>query len=272
MNDTPKVTSPQQTGLTVLGLGTPRVEVLLDRPSHKNALNPEMINAINSTLAYLQNDQVIRVLIFRGSGNDFCAGADLNWMRDLSECSPDQISIESLPLQQMYVNLASLQVPVIGVAQGRVIAGGLGILAACDVVVATIDSKFTISEAKIGLLPALIAPLLIQRIGSSAFNELTLSGLTASARKMQWLGLVHYLADSYDQAQEVCKEIETSILNSSPDALSASKEMVQQLRMLSFDDGLLASLEWVRKTRGTTWATEGVQAFLQKRAPSWRSN
>ena len=253
----------------MIGLGTERVEIRLNRPHLKNSLSRELIVLFRKALASVADDGRARLLFITGEGDDFCAGVDLNWMKEISQLEAAEIAVDSRQMQQMLSEIHTLPMPVIAIVQGRAFAGGLGIASACDIIVAQRDAKFAITEARLGLVPAVIAPFVTQKISVSAFREMALSGLVANAEKMHQIGLVNYLADNQQQCIEICDQIQYSILRSSPDALAACKQMIRELTGQSLNQGMQSSLDWVVKTRGSSWALEGINAFLEKRKPMW---
>ena len=244
------------------------LELRLDRPAIRNALDPSMIDEIASALALMPGDVTIRAVLLTASGSDFCAGADLRWMQSLTAMSPEGAAEASRPLQGMLAGLRDLPVPLLAHVQGRVTAGGLGMVAAADFVVADANALFSISEARLGLIPALIAPFVVEKIGRSPFAAMTMTGLPESAERMLQAGLVHRVAKDADEATRAIGAALRGVLQGSPDALRMVKAMLRE--MPQWGDGALArSLDWVKQSRAEPCAAEGVAAFLGKRAPPW---
>lgn len=245
------------------------VHLVLDRPKARNALSPLLIGQLRAALATLTTDAHVRAVVLRGDGLDFCAGADLDWMRQISAMAPEQIALDSQPLQKLYLELDTLRFPVIGIAHGNTMAGGLGLLAACDVVIADGAAKFGVTEVKLGLIPALLAPFLMRKIGASMLRYLAVTGRVVDAHFMSRAGLVHFVgSDESEVNRELIRLIE-SLHRASPQAIGMCKAMLRGVASTSLDEALPSALDWVAQSRRAECAREGIDAFLNRCAPPW---
>src|SRR6266542_911042 len=184
--------------------------VTLNRPEVHNAFNDELIaEAIDLFRNVGQRD--VRAIVLRGSGSNFCAGADLNWMSRMVHYTRDQNVRDSSNLAQMYATINECLLPVIGRIQGATIGGGVGLVAACDIAICTRDSKFGLAEVKLGIVPAVISPYVIAKIGQSHARALFLTGERFDADRALRVGLVHRIADDVDAAvAETMAKLKTS--------------------------------------------------------------
>lgn len=244
-------------------------QLLLNRPQARNALDPELIGQARSALEALRADPSVRAIVLRGKGHDFCAGADLAWMREVSGMTAEAVARDSLPLQALYRELDAMPVPVIGVVHGNAMAGGLGLLAACDCVVAAGSARFAVSEVRLGLIPALLAPFLIRKVGPSTLRYLATTGLVVDAAAMQSAGLVHRIGRDADEVEALVAEVVEALLRSAPEAIGMCKAMLRDLNLAPLDVALPAALDWVAASRRAACAREGLAAFLERRPPGW---
>lgn len=248
------------------------VHLVLDRPRTRNALSPSLIAQLREALAGLAADSRARVIVLKGAGPDFCAGADLEWMRQVSAMDPRQIARDSEPLQQLYRELDALPLPVIGVAHGNTMAGGLGLLAACDVVVAHRAARFGVTEVRLGLIPALLAPFLMRKIGLSTLRYLAVTATTVDAVYMAGKGLVHSLADDEAGLDQAVDQLVRAVRRASPQAIAMCKAMLREISLVPLDAALPAALDWVAASRQAECARDGIDAFLNRRQPPWHQD
>ncbi len=256
--------------LLVIRDRTAVLELRLNRPDVRNALDPALIADLQRALDVVRADASIRAVLLTAAGPDFCAGADLRWMQSLTAMTPDGAVEASRPLQELLDGLRNLPVPLVAHVRGRVTAGGLGIVATADFVVAEAAALFSISEARLGLVPALIVPFVAAKIGRSLFAAMTVTGLPETAVRMLHAGLVHRVAKDADDAMQWIDKALRGVLQGSPDALRMARTMLRELPQWgSGAEALERSLEWVRQSRAEPCAAEGVAAFLGKRPPAW---
>src|SRR2546428_3886683 len=192
--------------------------VTLNRPEVHNAFNDELIvEAIDLFRGVGQRDVIAVVL--RGSGSNFCAGADLNWMSQMIRYTRDQNVRDSANLAQMYACINECELPVIGRIQGAAIGGGVGLVAVCDIAIATADAKFGLAEVKLGILPAVISPYVIAKIGATHAPALFMTGERFDAERRLRIGLVHRIAESAEALDRALDDVVAQIKSSGPEAV-----------------------------------------------------
>jgi methylglutaconyl-CoA hydratase len=199
--------------------------VLLSRPEVKNAFHPEMIAEITDVFQILQHDVKTKVVVLRGEGNVFCAGADLNWMKEMVKYSFDQNVEDSEKLWDMFDAISGCTIPVVGVVQGAVYGGALGLAACCDYVIAERKTGFCFSEVKLGLAPAVISSFVLKKIADSFARPYMLSAEVFSAESAQRIGLVHELVDGADGWMDSMKKFSANGL----EAMRETKKLVNQI-------------------------------------------
>ncbi|MDW7692494.1 enoyl-CoA hydratase-related protein [Flammeovirgaceae bacterium SG7u.111] len=245
------------------------VTLWLNRPEVHNAFHEEMILEIIDCLEELSQDTSCNILLIKGKGKSFCAGADLNWMRSALAYTYEQNLAESLNLSKCFQLLYSFPKPTIAVVQGAAIGGANGLLAACDFALAHDDCVFSLSEVKIGLIPACISPYVIKRVGEFNAKSLMLSGKRINGVRAERLGLVNFSGN----AQEVESEL-TLFLNqlktSGPQALTECKKLINEVvNNWTFEEAYSNTAKMIAETRKSEEGQEGMAAFLEKRKPKW---
>lgn len=244
-------------------------EVWLSRPELRNAFNDAVISELTRTFEALAQDADLRVVVLGGRGKAFCAGADLNWMRAMADYSWEQNRTDAEALALMLWTLQNCPVPLIGRVQGDCYAGGVGLAAVCDVVVASEHVNFCLSEARLGLLPATIGPYVIRAIGERAARRWFTTAERFSATEAHRLGLVHEVAAAETLDERVQALVEALCTNG-PAAVRASKRLVLDLAGRPIDAELRQdTARRIADIRSSAEGREGVASFLQKRAPAW---
>jgi methylglutaconyl-CoA hydratase len=214
-------------------------------------------------------DPSLRAIVLGGHGKAFCAGADLAWMRAMADYSWDENRADAQKLADMLWAVYSCPLPVVGRIHGDCVAGGVGLAAVCDVLVAADGMQFALTEAKLGLLPATIAPYVMRAMGVQAARRYFISAERFSARQALALGFVHEVvaADAIDAKVD---EIVAAVVANGPMAVKACKQLVQDLAGRPIDDALRAeTARRIADIRAGDEGKEGVQSFLHKRAPNW---
>lgn len=242
--------------------------VWFNRPEVHNAFNIVMIRELREAIRTLGTDEAVRVVVLSGKGKSFCAGADLNWMREIITYSYEQNLRESLELADFLYDLYALPKPTVARVNGAAIGGGAGFLSACDIVVASTDAQFGLSEVKIGLVPACIAPYVVRRAGESRARRLFLTGERFDARRAAEIGLVDEVAAPGELDARV-DDIISRLLSSGPEALACSKELLRKVPGMSFEDVKRFTAEMIAGLRISREGQEGMAAFLEKRKPKW---
>lgn len=242
--------------------------IIFNRPEVHNAFNATMIEELDDAFERIKADSTIRVVILTGKGKSFCAGADINWMREIVDYSYEQNLKESLHLAELLHKIYVLPKATIAMINGTAIGGGNGFLSACDISIASEEAKFGLSEVKIGLVPAAISPYVIRRIGESRAKEYFLTGKRISAREAEEIGLVNK-AVPHEKLETKVNEIAELLLTSGPDAVAACKELIHKVPAMTFEEAKDFTARMIADLRISQEGQEGMAAFLEKRKPKW---
>ncbi|MBD3414753.1 MAG: enoyl-CoA hydratase/isomerase family protein [Candidatus Aminicenantes bacterium] len=246
-------------------------KLVLNRPQVHNAFNSTMISEMLDVLKKIQDDASIRIVVLTGNGKSFCAGADLNWMREVIDYSYDQNLKESLDIAEFLYNLYSIPKPTIAKVNGAAIGGGVGFLSACDIVLASSNAQFGLSEVKIGLIPAAISPYVVKRIGESKAREYFLTGERISAERGEQIGLVNHAVPAELLEQETEKTVDR-LLSSGPNAIANCKKLLFKVPQVSLKEAQELTARMIADLRISDEGQEGMAAFLEKRKPNWVLN
>ncbi|MCM8541008.1 MAG: enoyl-CoA hydratase-related protein [Lentisphaeraceae bacterium] len=239
--------------------------VILNREAVHNAMNERMIDELTDVFQHLTNGNEIRLICLKANGKNFCAGADLNWMKDVAKQEYDDCNEGSMKLYNMFKSIAKSRPPIVACVQGAVYGGGLGLLAVSDYVIASTSSKFCFSELKLGLLPATISPFVMRKIGYSAANALFLSARTFNSDYALQIGLIHHLSDNLEKTLD---EVTENFLKTAPKASAVCKEMIRSMEEgISDEKHYTAGL--ISRARLSAEGQEGMNALFEKRSPSW---
>jgi methylglutaconyl-CoA hydratase len=244
-------------------------EVWLNRPDVRNAFNDAVIAELTQAFSELGADPTLRVIVLGGRGKAFCAGADLSWMRAMADYSWDENRADAGKLADMLWTIYRCPLPVVGRIQGDCYAGGVGLAAVCDVLVAAGTVNFCLSEAKLGLLPGTVGPYVVRALGEQAARRYFTTAERFSAARAHELGFVHEVvaADALDAR---VGEIVAALVANGPAAVRACKQLVQDLAGRPIDAALRAdTARRIADIRASAEGKEGVQSFLHKRAPAW---
>lgn len=242
--------------------------ITLNRPAVHNAFNALMITELTAAFRRTGTDPSVRVVILTGSGESFCAGADLNWMREIIRYSFEQNLEESLALADLLGTIHSLPKPTVARVNGTAIGGGTGLFSACDIAVASDRARFGLSEVKIGLVPAAISPYVIRRIGEGRAREFFLTGERFDAQRALEIGLVNSVAPHADLDAKI-ERLASLLLNSGPEAIVKCKELLRKVPAMDFDQARKYTAEVIARLRVSAEGQEGMAAFLEKRKPRW---
>ena len=245
-------------------------EVWLNRPEVRNAFNDGVIAELTDAFRTLGAEPDLRAIVLGGHGKAFCAGADLSWMRAMADYSWAENHADAARLADMLWTIWSCPVPVVGSIHGDCYAGGVGLAAVCDVLVAVESMQFCLSEARLGLLPATIAPYVLRAMGEQAARRYFMTAERFSAVQAQQMGLVHEVV-SADALDTKVAEIAGLLVANGPAAVRACKQLVKDVAGRSIDAALREdTARRIADIRASSEGREGVQAFLTKREPSWR--
>jgi methylglutaconyl-CoA hydratase len=248
----------------------PVTTVTLNRPSVRNAFNEELIGDLTTWAATVPSDGSVRVVVIRGAGASFCAGADLQWMSRMAGYSREENVADATVAASMFLALDSLPVPVIARVHGAALGGGAGLAAVCDVVVAAEDAMFGFTEVVLGILPAMISPYVVRKIGLSAARELCLSGARFSAARAREIGLVHDVVTE-DRLDLTVDRHVAQFLKAAPSAVAATKRLLHQVAGHPPADVMGLTVEAIASQRVSVEGQEGMRAFLEKRPAAWQS-
>jgi methylglutaconyl-CoA hydratase len=241
--------------------------VTLNRPRVHNAFNETAIKELEHSFRMFGDRGEVRVIVLTGSGATFCAGADLSWMKRMAEIPYEENFADAYRLATMLRTIYHCPKPVIARVQGDAYGGGLGLIAVADVAIASSKVSFGFSEVKLGLMPAVISPFVIQAIGSRAARRYFVTGEKFTAQEAYRIGLVHEVVTP-DVLDAKLNSIVTQITQNGPQAVIQSKRLIQDIDLLS-EKLSVDTAERIARLRGSEEAREGVQAFLEKRRPSW---
>lgn len=242
-------------------------KINLNRPQLKNAFNQDLMKDLTHCFEELRTSNS-RLVILSGNGSDFCSGADLTWMNDNDTANSDK---NSKLILQMYLAIANCDLPIVCHVFGRVYAGGIGLCAAADVVVAEENTIFCLSEVRVGLAPALMAPILINRIGVSRFRELTITARKFGVQEALHMGLLDYQFQS-ENFESKFEALVHEMVQASPSAIRATKQICRELGRNSLETHGNYLSGMLTKLRDSEEARDGIAAFKEKRKAKWSKN
>ena len=245
--------------------------ITLNRPDVHNAFNAQLIQDLRAAFEEVRVEAEageVRAVVLGGEGKSFCAGADVNWMRDNLEYSVEENRADARRMAEMFDAIDSCPVPVIARIHGAALGGGVGLASVCDIVIATRETAWAFSEVKLGIAPAVISPFVLAKIGRSHARALFLTGERFSAERAMQIGLAHVVveADGLDaEVERVLKEI----VGSSPRGIRRAKELVAQVPNLSPDQARDVTVATIAALRTSPEGQDGLRAFLERRKPGW---
>jgi methylglutaconyl-CoA hydratase len=250
----------------------PTEYLTLNRPEVRNAFNDEVISELTEWAAALDERRgELRAVVLAGAGKLFCAGADVTWMSKTIRYSEEENLRDATAMFEMFAALDELAVPLIGRIHGAALGGGAGLAAVCDVVVAEENAVFGFTETKLGIIPAVISPFAIAKIGRSAARELFLTGSRFSAARAKEIGLVHAVVP-FDSLDRTVGEYVRAVLTSGPEAVAAVKTLIPAVWGRSVHEAMPITARAIATRRVSAEGQEGLRAFLERRAPGWSFN
>lgn len=242
--------------------------VTLNRPEVHNAFNEVMIAELTELFKKISEDNQVRVVVLTGNGKSFSAGADLNWMKKMINYSYEENLEDSIKLAELFDLMYSLPKPVIARVNGAAIGGGTGLVAVCDIAIAAENAKFSLSEVKLGLVPACISPYVIRKVGEGRCREFFLTGERLVARRAMELGLVNQVVPT-EELDRAVEEKANQLISSGPKAIAMCKELLKNVPGMDFDKAKTYTADMIARMRIGGEGQEGMSAFLEKRKPKW---
>ncbi|HMN22175.1 MAG TPA: enoyl-CoA hydratase/isomerase family protein [Ottowia sp.] len=243
--------------------------VTLNRPEVRNAFNDAVIAELSEVFTRLGEDDVVRAIVLAAEGPSFCAGADLNWMRRMADYTREENLADAEQLAFMLRALYECPKPTLARVQGDVYAGGMGLVAACDIAVSVDTAHYCLSEVRLGLIPATISPYVIRAMGARAAHRWFLTAERFSAAEAHRIGFVHEVVAA-DALDAKVAELLKALTGASPNAVRECKKLVQDVAGRDITRLLIErTVEGIADIRASDEGKEGVQSFLQKRKPSW---
>ncbi len=245
------------------------VTIWLNRPDIHNAFNETMIAELLDAYEQIGSDESCLAIVLRGKGKSFCAGADLNWMRNVASYSYEQNYAESLNLSKCFYAIYTCPKPTIAIVHGAAIGGANGLLAACDFAYAADTTTFSLSEVKIGIIPACISPYVAKRVGEYPAKELMLTGKRFKGEEAQHHKLVNK-SMPLEAIDAFVEEMIGHLRTSGPKAMSQCKSLLFDIHnKWNMDEALVKTAEMIAEIRASEEGQEGMAAFLEKRKPNW---
>jgi len=242
--------------------------ISFNRPKIHNAFNAASIREITEAFGRAEEDRDVRVVILTGKGKSFCAGADIQWMKEIISYSFEQNLEESLQLAEVLHRIYLFPKPTLALVNGPAIGGGTGFLSACDIAIASEEASFGLSEVKIGLVPAAISPYVIRKIGESRAREYFLTGTRMPARRALEIGLINE-AVPLSKLEERMDALVRQLLTSGPEALARCKELIRRVPGMSFEEAKAYTARMIAGLRVSEEGQEGMSAYFEKRKPGW---
>jgi methylglutaconyl-CoA hydratase len=244
-------------------------QITLNRPEVRNAFNDEVIAELTKAFTELGQNNEVRAIVLAASGPAFCAGADLNWMRRMADYSHAENLLDAAQLAEMLHVIYTCPKPTVARIQGDVYAGGMGLVAACDMAVSVDSANYCLSEVKLGLYPATISPYVIRAMGARAAHRYFLTAERFDAVEALRIGFVHAVVPA-EQLDAKLDEMTKALASASPHAVQKCKTLLHEVAGKTLDAALIAdTVEGIASIRASAQGKEGVQSFMQKRKPSW---
>jgi methylglutaconyl-CoA hydratase len=244
------------------------LRITLTRPEVRNAFDEEVIAGLTAMARDAAKDGTLRAIVLAGDGPAFCAGADLGWMMKAVAYTRQDNLRDAEDLARMLELIDLLPVPVVGRVHGAALGGGVGLVAVCDIVVAADTAIFGFTEAKLGIIPAVISPYVLAKIGPSAARELFLTASRFSASRAREIGLVHTVVPEAELDAAVARHVR-EILTSAPSAIASAKSLIREVYGRRPDEVIGVTTSLIADQRTSEDGQEGMRAFLEKRKPRW---
>jgi len=261
----------QYSALTISKDDRDIVTVEISRPEIHNAFDEKLIAELSHCFNTLSEAPDVTIIVLTGRGKSFCAGADINWMRSMVEYTRDQNREDSQKLADMFWTINRCKKPVVGRINGAAFGGGVGLTAVCDIAIAAETAKFSFSEVKLGIIPSVVSPYVLARIGPGHARKLFVTGERFDAQTALSIGLVHKVVPP-EQLDDAVAESTKLLLSSGPDAVNEAKELVRKWQELDTDEFRKYTVDKIAELRVSPEGREGLAAFLEKRRPNFRGD
>jgi len=242
--------------------------VTLQRPQVRNALNTQLIQELTDVFTELSTNDHLHGVVLTGDGSAFCAGADIQMMRESITLDEEQNISDALRVADMLHTINIFPCPVVARVNGDAVGGGIGMVAVCDIVIAAEKARFTFSEVKLGIAPAVVSPYVIRKIGETNARALFVTGERFSANRAHTLGLVHAVVP-LEQLDDAVQNALNELLSSGPQAIRASKALALNVGSMDYDHARHYTAETIARLRVSEEGQEGLSAYLEKRKPRW---
>jgi methylglutaconyl-CoA hydratase len=255
------------------GPGDAVARVTLTRPEVHNAFNASLIAELRSTFAGLarQEPTELRAVVLAGDGPSFCAGADIDWMRAAMVLDVEGNEQDAMAMAEMFETIDTCPVPVVARVQGAALGGGMGLCAVADVVVAEAGTRFGFTETRLGILPAVISPFVIAKVGESHARALFPGGRRFDAFRAQRIGLVHEVVEGEEALDRAVDAAVGDVLAAGPTAARAAKAIIREVRGLGHGASKWHTARVIARQRVGDEAQEGFRAFTERRSPAWQT-
>jgi methylglutaconyl-CoA hydratase len=244
--------------------------VTLNRPEVHNAFNEQVIGDLTEAFKKAEADKSVRLVILRGNGKSFSAGGDLNWMRKMADYNHQQNVDDAMRLGVLLKTINFLAKPTMALVHGNVFGGGVGLTACCDIAVAETGAQFCLSEVRIGLIPSIIAPYVINAMGERMARRYFMTAERFDAETAHRIGFIHELAPQ-GQLDAAAEKIIAALMDGAPAAQGRGKKLMLEISGRPIDDALIeVTVNQIAEARASAEGKEGLSAFLNKTEPSWR--
>jgi methylglutaconyl-CoA hydratase len=255
--------------MLIVDIQKPIARITLNRPELHNAFNAELIRLVTEAFTDVSTNPDVRVVILGGNGKSFCAGADLNWMKGMANYTREENIQDAKAAAGMFLAVAKCPKPVIARVHGAALGGGSGAVAASDIAIAVEAAQFGFTEVKLGIIPAVISPVVISKIGPRAAREYFITGERFPASTALSLGLVQHVVADVAALDELIDRKIAQILTSAPGAIAAAKELIFGVAARSMDGALDFTAEAIANARASQEGQDGMKAFLSREKPPW---
>jgi methylglutaconyl-CoA hydratase len=244
--------------------------ITLNRADRHNAFDDVLIAELSEAIDIMGNEPGVRVVVISSTGKSFCAGADLNWMKRMAGYSHDENLRDSRALAELFRRIAQCPKPVIARIQGPAYGGGVGLVAACDIAIATFDAQFALTEVKLGIIPAAISPHVIAAIGERYARRFMLTAERFSAAEAYRIGLIHEMVADERGLDDALGELIDALMKNGPNAIRECKELISAVAWNPLTPDIVEdTAQRITRVRASSEGREGMGAFLEKRKPNW---